>query len=502
MLITTLTLNGNIQCSGQDKSGTVRQPAFAGQFYPADSSKLRLALKDYFEDAAVKNTGRPVALIVPHAGYIFSGQIAADAFNQAKNYRYDLVVILGTNHSSVGFNKISIYAKEGFLTPLGLSKIDEAAAKELIELDKDCEFNPEVHAREHSIEVQLPFIQYLFTGIKILPVVIGAPDINLCANFGKTLAKVLKNKNALVVASSDLSHYPSYKDAVTVDKQTLEAVRKIDPEILISTINGQMEKETPELVTCACGEGPIIAAITAAKELGANCGTIISYANSGDNPVGNRSRVVGYGAVTFSITSEPFKETENKLPNIEGQHFELNDSQKKTLLSFARKTITQYLTAETVPLPRNFDPLLQKNLGAFVTLRKHGELRGCIGYMREDLPLCLVVGSMALQSALNDKRFEPVAFDELQQIEIEISVLTPYKQVNNIDDIFLGRDGVVLKKGNRQAVFLPQVATEMGWNKTEFLDNLCMKAGLSPGSWKDAELFTFQAKVFQESEFK
>ena len=184
------------------------------------------------------------------------------------------------------------------------------------------------------------------------------------------------------------------------------------------------------------------------------------------------------------------------------EEFELNYSQKKILLALARNSITQYLNSKTVSLKEDIDPVLQNNLGAFVTLRKHGELRGCIGYMQEDMPLYKVVSEMALESAFSDRRFMPLSINELPDIEIEISVLTPSKPIKNIDEIVLGRDGVVITKNNKKAVFLPQVATEMGWNKNEFLDNLCRKAGLTPGCWHDAELRTFHAKIFQESEFK
>jgi AmmeMemoRadiSam system protein A len=146
--------------------------------------------------------------------------------------------------------------------------------------------------------------------------------------------------------------------------------------------------------------------------------------------------------------------------------------------------------------------MLKVKRGAFVTLKKHGELRGCIGRMSGDTPLCTIIGSMALQAAFNDTRFSPLTHEELSQVEIEISVLTPIVQIKNADEIVLGRDGVIVKKGNRQAVFLPQVATETGWNKEKFLDQLCYKAGLNAGDWKDAELFTFQADVFSESEFQ
>ncbi len=501
IIMTTLSTTGFVQCNAQHSQGKIREPAFAGQFYPADSSKLSKAIDYYLGDAEVLKTDKPIALIAPHAGYVYAGQIIADAYNQAKNYTYDLVVILGTNHTTAGFDKIGIYPGIGFQTPLGTSEIDTALAQELIESNKDCVYNEEVHSKEHSVEVQLPFIQHLFPNAKILPVVIGTPDYEMCTRFGKSLANLIKDKNALIAASSDLSHYPLYQDAVRVDKNTLDAAVSLNPQKLKTVIQDQMGKGINDLATCACGEGPILAAMAAAKELGAENGAVVSYANSGSSLIGNKQKVVGYGAVIFS--KNIFKEEEAK-PETESEDikFELNDNDKKILLSFARKTIKQYLETETLPLARGFNPVLEKNLGAFVTLRINGELRGCIGYMREDLPLCEVVGTMAIQSAFNDQRFYPLTREEFQKVEIEISVLTPAKPISNYTEIVLGRDGVVIKKSGRQAVFLPQVAAEMNWNREELLDNLCRKAGLLPGDWKDAQLLTFQAEVFEESQFK
>jgi AmmeMemoRadiSam system protein B/AmmeMemoRadiSam system protein A len=503
IIMTALSTSGNIQCSGNDSNGKIRKAAFAGQFYPADSLKLLKSVEFFLRDAVSKNTGKPIALISPHAGYIYAGQIIADSYNQAKNYKYDLIIILGTNHTTADFDRISIYPGTGFETPLGISQIDTETAGELMKLDDDCVFYESVHTREHSIEVQLPFIQYLFPGVKILPVVIGTPDYEMCVKFGRVLARLVKDKNALIVASSDLSHYPSYDDANHVDKNTLEAATSLDFKKFELVAERQPAAGISNLVTSACGEGPIIAAMAAAKELGAGSGTIVSYANSGNCLVGNRQKVVGYGSVIYSINDHQDKQDIFPSPPAEEKSFELNDSDKKLLLVFARKTIKQYLESETVPLARGFSPNAEKNIGAFVTLREKKELRGCIGYMREDLPLCEVVGSMALQSAFNDQRFNPLSETELSKVDIEISALTPYKLIKSEGEIILGRDGVVIKKEGKQAVFLPQVAGEMGWSKEELLDNLCKKAGLQAGDWKlDAQLFTFQAEVFDEAGIK
>jgi len=482
---------------------SIRSPAVAGQFYSANPSKLTKALNVFFEDAVDPIVEKPVVIIAPHAGYIYSGQIAADAYNQVRNYQYDVIVILGTNHTTAGFNDISIYPGGGYSTPLGLAEIDEDIAKSLIEEDKRYTFYQRIHTNEHSVEVQIPFIQHIFPGAKIVPVVIGKPDLDLCINFGRTLARVLKKRQALIVASSDLSHYPDYENAIEVDKKTIETIIELDPSKVFSTARNQLYRNIPNLSTCACGEAPILAAIEAAKELGATCGTIISYANSGDVAIGDRNRVVGYGAI--ALTKNENCESNEVFPESHSgeESFFLEDSYKKVLLDFARKSISQFLTTETVPLARGFEPQLQHKMGAFVTLKIGHELRGCIGHMSNDLPICDVVGSMALQAAFNDRRFPPVSINEMENIEIEISILTPYKPVDKVENIILGKDGVVLKKDNHQAVFLPQVAAEQGWNRDELLNHLCQKAGLSEGCWQtNAQLYTFQANVFQESDIE
>jgi hypothetical protein len=266
-----------------------------------------------------------------------------------------------------------------------------------------------------------------------------------------------------------------------------------------SEMEGELDQNIPQLVTCACGEAPILAAIATAKGLGANSASIISYSNSGYNPVGTTDRVVGYGAVAVGVGKATTQVDPDTLAV--SSSYTINSSDKAALLRYARKTLEQFFSSSTVPLPRDLNPLLKVKRGAFVTLNEHGELRGCVGQMREDRPLCTVVGSMALQAAFNDTRFNPLNEQELPQVEIEISVLTPFTQVKSADEIVLGRDGVIVRKGDKQAVFLPQVATETGWSKEEFLNQLCHKAGLEAGDLKDAELFTFQADVFSESQF-
>jgi AmmeMemoRadiSam system protein B/AmmeMemoRadiSam system protein A len=497
--------HGMVAATGMnpDLNAGIRKPVVAGRFYPEDPLKLTRAIHAYLEDAEAPVGEKPIAIIAPHAGYIFSGQICADAFKQAAGQAYDLIVILGTNHTTPEFAGVSIYPEGGYQTPLGIARIDESLTAELIGGAKGFTFKEFMHVREHSIEVLVPFVQTLFPKAKIVTAIVGSADLDVCTRFGQTLANVLRGKRALIVASSDLSHYPAYKDAVRVDRITLEAILTLNPGTVQKTLQKQMSRPISNLVTCACGQAPILTAMIAAKALGATCAKIISYANSGDASVGSRDRVVGYGAVSFTANQacthdEPAQNASPK-PLSRG----LDDHHKSVLIAFARKTIRQFLVTDTTPLARGFDPVLFQNQGAFVTLKKHGDLRGCIGHMAEDLPLCQVVGSMALQAAFNDRRFTNVTLKELPEIDIEISVLTPLQPIKGVEDIIIGRDGLVLRKNDRSAVFLPQVPLEQGWDRNQLLDHLSQKAGLSAGSWKDgAQLYTFQANVFKESDLK
>lgn len=487
---------------GEQQTSNVRPAAVAGQFYPSDPAHLKLAVQQLLEDAVLSSVERPVALVVPHAGYLYAGQIIADGYRQVKGQTYDTVVILGTNHTSAALTSVSVYPRGAYRTPLGDAPIDEAITSALLKEDSDCTANTAAQVSEHSVEVQVPFIQTLFPSAKIVAAVVGMPELKMCERFGTALAKVVKGKRVLIVASSDLSHFPRYEDAVDVDRQTLEAIARFDPAQFTSKVNSLMSRNIPNLGTCACGEAPILAAMTAAKALGATHGVVVSYANTGDAVAEDRSRVVGYGAVVFAAgDGEPdIKALTRPAAPPSGP---LQSAEKKVLLKLARQSLQRFLTTETIPLPRNLAPRLQFPQGVFVTLKQHGELRGCIGHLVGDFPVGLTTVWMAVQAGENDLRFSRVSLKELAGLEIEISVMTPLKPVAKPTDIVVGRDGVVISKNGLSAVFLPQVATEQGWGLAEMLDNLCIKAGLNPGDWKTgAQFLVFQADVFSESQFK
>jgi MEMO1 family protein len=488
-------ISGDLVLSG------IRPPAVADQFYPSDPAKLKLAIRQFFHESVEIPMDRPIAVIVPHAGYIYSGQICADAFLQARKHKYDTVVILGVNHTTGNFRGISLGDYAAFSTPLGEVPIDRTVAAELLGKCSECSQNREVHSKEHSIEVQIPFIQSMFPQASIVPVIIHPPDIDLCTRFGEILAGVLKNRNALIVISSDLSHYPTSVNAMEADRRTLKTISELDTGKIASLMQ---DLDLPGLDTRACGEAAILAGITAAKRLGATRAVVTGYSNSGEAAIGDSARAVGYGAVVLIPGKAPSDTRILDIPHraLSGTD-SLQDPEKKLLLSFVRKTIGYYLTTRTLPLARYSPALLNLHQGVFVTLKSNGRLRGCIGRIIPEQRLGITIGTVALQAALNDPRFRPVNLNELDNLEIEISLLTPIKPVADPAAIVPGRDGVLLSKEGKSAVFLPQVAPENNWSRKELLDNLCLKAGLPAGCWQNnAKLEIFQAEVFSEHQFK
>jgi AmmeMemoRadiSam system protein A len=304
----------------------------------------------------------------------------------------------------------------------------------------------------------------------------------------------------------------------------LNAVASMQPEAIAAQIETQMRQAPPGLSTCACGEGAAMVAVSAATALGAVHGTVVSYAHSGDTVFGEDDRVVGYGSVActeagsatpaaglsasgLAAQAEPPAGLPAQAAGGPGPAApagpgpeELDQADRDYLLRLARGTLAQFLQTGTVPLPRSSSPALQRPRGVFVTLNEHGRLRGCIGHMAEDTPLQLATARMALEAALRDPRFRPVGADELSQIEVEISVLTPFVRVTGPERFVVGRDGVVLDKSGHRAVYLPQVAPEQGWTRAETLAHLCEKAGLAADCWQEgATLSTFQAQVFAEA---
>lgn len=464
----------------------VRQPAVAGAFYPEDAEELA-TMVDTFLGAVEDTDGEPIALIVPHAGYVYSGWVAAYAFKQLEGVAYDTIVIVGPNHRHATFQDISVYAEGVFQTPLGYIPIDEETAQVLVDSDERIVFDPQVHTSEHSIEVELPFLQRIYQDFEIVPIIVGQPTEENIEVLTEALVQVLSDKKALIIASSDMSHYPSYEDAVRVDNATLAAIETMAPQTVLATIVDNMTRGVPNLGTCLCGQGPVLTAMKVASRLGANQVTVLQYANSGDSPfvAADKSSVVGYGAVMLWRYEPP----------------SLSEGEKARLLTIARESIAQYLEEAALPHFTITEANLLRKSGAFVTLEQGGELRGCIGHILAQQPLHTTVQRAAVNAATEDSRFPPLSLEELEEISIEISVLSPLKRVTDIEEIEMGKHGLVIVAEGKSGLLLPQVANQEGWSREEFLQAVCRKAGLPEDAWRQgAGLYTFTAIVFGEEE--
>lgn len=363
---------------------------------------------------------------------------------------------------------------------MGVVEYDLELAERIIkENPKILRYEPPAHDEEHSVEIQVPFLQVVLKNFKSVEIIMGTQDYQTCQALSEAIVKAVKGKKVLIVASSDLSHYHAQKTAEEMDNLVIDAVDKFDPEVLYKRLSTD---------SCeACGGGPIIVAMLVAKKLGADKAKILMYATSG-NISGDYSRVVGYLAAALVKAEEESV----------GVDLGFTDEEKKILKEIATKTIEAAVRGKKLPEFKDLPERLKQPYGVFVTINKHGNLRGCIGHIYADKPLYLACQEMARAAALEDPRFNPVSEKELPELEIEISVLTPFERVKDIKEIVIGRDGLIVRRGYYSGLLLPQVATEYGWDVVEFLEHTCEKAGLPKDAYKlkDTEIYRFSAQVF------
>ena len=478
-------------CSPQDKPQREdRQAAAAGRFYPGNPQELRSNLSSLFSKCKPRTFNNVAAIICPHAGYVYSGQVAASAYNQLDpDKEYDNIFVIASSHQ-VSFMGASIYNKGDYVTPLGSVKVNISLADKLIDENQVFVFNPEADHTEHSIEVQIPFLQvHLKKNFQIVPIVLGTQSEETCKKIACALKPYFNDRNLFII-STDFSHYPSYTDAIAEDKTTCDAIVSNSPENLIKTLHQSKGKIVPNLVTNLCGWTSVLTLLY----MTANDPEIkinpVHYMNSGDSKYGDKTQVVGYWSLAVTRTKEK-----------EGTGFDFSKDEQTTLLKIARATVSSYVRERKAPEidASGFSENLLMKAGAFVTLKEKGELRGCIGRFTSDIPLYKVIQEMAIASSTEDTRFSPVSPAEVDQLEIEISVLSPMKRVYSPDDIILGKHGIYIKKGYFSGTFLPQVATETGWNKEEFLGHCARdKAGIGWDGWKDADLYVYEACIFSE----
>jgi len=467
-----------------------RQPAFAGTFYPASPRELREDLDHYFAEAeAVRLDGRVRILVVPHAGYDYSGVVAASGYKSIpKDAIYKNIFLIASSHREQ-FNGASVYAPGNYITPLGEVRVNREIASQLIQSGKNIRYLPRAHDREHSIEVQIPYIQHHFSETPdIVPIVMGNSSLAAARELAAALLPWFTPENLFII-SSDFSHYPTYQDARRIDQLTGEAILAKDPEIFYTALQKNSSEGIRNLVTPCCGWSSIMTMLYMADRKQEIDMSPVLYRNSGDSPIGDKDRVVGYWAIAGY----------EKPPAVVSYDLDAGDEQK--LLAISRSTLDNYLRSGTLAKvdQSELSGTLRQAAGAFVSLYMGGRLRGCIGNFHPDKPLYMVVQEMTLAAALNDGRFAPVEPSELEYISIEISVLTPLQKITSPDEFQLGKHGIYMTKGGKSGTFLPQVAQSTGWSKEEFLGHCARdKAGLGYEEWKEADLYVYEAIVFGE----
>ena len=466
-----------------------REPAVAGSFYPNSKSELTRTLEYLFEEAEpIEVEGKMQTLIVPHAGYVYSGIVAASGYKSIPaDAFYNNIFIIASSHREQ-FNGVSVYAAGDYLTPLGRAKVNREIADKLIGENRKVSYIKRAHEREHSIEVQIPYIQHYFKDPPpIIPILLGSSSVTLARDLAKALLPYFTPENLFII-SSDFSHYPVYSEAVRIDGLTAEAILKNDPEGFYNTLRKNSNAPVQNLATPCCGWSSILTMLYMSDNNEDLKISPVLYRNSGDVSIGEKNRVVGYWAIAGHRIRN---ETNNYL----------NGDDRQALLDISRTTLESYINQNQIPVvsDKGLGKFVKEPAGAFVSLYMGGKLRGCIGRFLAKKPLYLVVQEMTIASATRDTRFVPVESSELAYISIELSVLTPLQKVEGIDEIVLGRHGIYMTRGARSGTYLPQVAVQTGWSLEEFLGHCAReKAGIGWDGWKSADLYVFEAIVFGE----
>ncbi len=469
--------------------GKVHACAGAGRWFPAEADRLQKAVDTYLSVEAPVIGKRPVALIVPHAGYRFSGPCAGYAYGTLKGHAYDRVILIGLSHTRP-LRKASVLRVDAYETPLGRISVDAQARRALLACPVVTE-QPACHKVEWSCENQLPFLQRVLGDFKMVELLVG----DLTGDERATLAEVVRGligEKTLVVVSSDFTHFgPNYGYMPFTEnvRQNLKRLNALAVHRICRIDPRGWDKHLARTGATICGKAGIGLLLETVQPWEDVRATRAAMAMSGEI-TGDWANSVTYTSIVLWRAGEG-----------------LTDAEQQTLLRLARKAVVHYLKTkerlEVDPEAAGLTPALRAPGAVFVTLKNAGRLRGCIGHLQAVGPLYESVVANAC-NACEDQRFRdnPITRDEVKDLTIEISVLSPSRRVQSLSEVVVGRDGLVMARGGRRGVFLPQVPVEQGWDRGEYLVNLCGKAGLPPDAWNDpqTELYRFTAKVFHEGE--
>ncbi|MFC1948625.1 AmmeMemoRadiSam system protein B [Chloroflexota bacterium] len=435
---------------------TVRNPVVAGQFYPGAPEQLRATIKEMVDEGATRE--EVIGMVIPHAGYIYSGPVTGATISRVKFK--DTFVIIGPNHTGEG-RPLSIMTEGVWKTPLGEVEIDSALAKKILSASKHLKEDTLAHRYEHSIELQLPFLQYFKPDIKFVPIVFGHASGEVYKEIGKEIARAVKESNsqAVIVASSDMTHYETQESAREKDNQAIEAMLDLDEDELLERVK--------EYDISMCGYAAAVSVISASKELGAGAAELVKYQTSGD-VIGDFSSVVGYAGIIITAMSP--------------------------LVKLARETVETYVREGRNPEPKELSPAMKEKAGVFVSIHKSGKLRGCIGTfepMTDNVAEEIIEN--AISSATRDPRFPPITPRELKDLEYSVDVLTPPEPIENQDGLDPKKYGVIVQSGYRRGLLLPDLD---GVDTVDEQIYICrQKAGI--GDYEPIKLYKFQVKRYK-----
>ena len=434
----------------------IRNPVVAGQFYPASPSQLKAMIESFTDEKVAKE--EVIGLVSPHAGYIYSGPVAGAVISKVKFK--DTFVIIGPNHTGRG-KPLSIMTQGTWKTPLGEVEIDSELGRQILAASSHLEEDHVAHQDEHSIEVQLPFLQYFKRGIRLVPIMLAYTSGDTYKEIGKELAKAIKelNKGVVIIASSDMTHYEPQESAQRKDTQAIEAILDLNEDELL--------KRVDELDISMCGYAPTASLISAARELGATGAELVRYQTSGDT-TGDYSAVVGYAGVIITMMHP--------------------------LVRLARKTVETFVKEGKVPEPGELTPEMRQKAGVFVSIHKHGGLRGCIGTFepqRENVAQEIMTN--AIGSATRDPRFPPVVPKELRELDYSVDVLTKPEPIESQDQLDPQKYGVIVECGIRRGLLLPDLE---GVDTVDYQIEICrQKAGIAPD--EPVNLYRFEVRRYK-----
>ncbi len=436
----------------------IRNPVVAGQFYPGLASQLKEMIRGMVDEKATKE--EVIGLVSPHAGYPYSGPVAGATISRIKFK--DTFIIIGPNHTGRG-KPLSIMTEGTWETPLGQVEIDSELAKQILAASSHLEEDYPAHQYEHSIEVQLPFLQYFKPDIRLVPIILAYHNGATYKAIGKDIAKAIKelNKKVVIMASSDMTHYEPQESAQKKDAKAIEAVLDLNEDELL--------KRVDELNISMCGYAPTASLIAAAKELGATSAELVKYQTSGDT-TGDYSAVVGYAGIII-------------------KGYEMSP-----LAKLAKETVETFVKEGKTPQPEELTPEMRERAGVFVSIHKLRELRGCIGTFeptQNNIAQEIIVN--AISSATRDPRFSPIAPNELKDLSFNVDVLTTPEPIESKDQLDPKKYGVIVEAGLRRGLLLPDLE---GVDTVDYQIDICrQKAGIAPD--EPVKLYRFEVKRYK-----